>query len=57
MPDETALRVRAETLTSFCVRVFQNLGVPEEDARITADVLVTADLKAIAREVGVEYGL
>ncbi len=47
MPDETGLLVRVDTLTDFCVRVFQNMGVPEEDARITADVLVLADLRGI----------
>jgi len=34
-------------LKDFCVRVFQKMGVPEEDARITAEVLVTADLRGI----------
>lgn len=47
MPDQTELRVESETLTNFCVRVFQKLGVSEVDAHITADVLVTADLRGI----------
>jgi len=47
MPDETTLRVQAEALTKFCIRVFQKLGVPEEDARITSEVLVIADLRGI----------
>lgn len=47
MPEETAVRVRAGTLTNFCVRVFRKLNVPEDDARITADVLVMADLRGI----------
>jgi LDH2 family malate/lactate/ureidoglycolate dehydrogenase len=34
-------------LREFCVQVFQKMGVPEEDARITTDVLVTADLRGI----------
>ncbi|RME39588.1 MAG: malate dehydrogenase, partial [Thermoflexia bacterium] len=41
------VRVWAEPLREFCTRVFQKLGVPEEDARITADVLVAADLRGI----------
>jgi L-2-hydroxycarboxylate dehydrogenase (NAD+) len=45
MADE--VRVRAEPLKEFCVRVFRALDVPEEDARITADVLVQADLRGI----------
>jgi LDH2 family malate/lactate/ureidoglycolate dehydrogenase len=47
MPEETEARVWAEPLKGFCVRVFEKLGVPEEDARITADVLVAADLRGI----------
>jgi len=47
MPGETGLLVQANTLTNFCIRVFQEIGVPEEDARITADVLVSADLQGI----------
>jgi len=47
MPEETGLRVWAEPLKDFCVRVLQELDVPEEDARITADVLVAADLRGV----------
>jgi len=39
--------VRADELSGFCVRVFEKLDVPEEDARITADVLVRANLRGI----------
>lgn len=45
MPDE--IRVHAQPLTDFCVRVFEKLDVPPEDARITAEVLVLADLRGI----------
>ena len=45
MADE--VRVWANPLIDFCVRVFQKMDVPEEDARITADVLVAADLRGI----------
>jgi LDH2 family malate/lactate/ureidoglycolate dehydrogenase len=45
MTDDTGIRVDAEALKSFCVSVLQCLDVPEEDARITADVLVSADLR------------
>ncbi|HEC34329.1 MAG TPA: Ldh family oxidoreductase [Chloroflexi bacterium] len=41
------IRVWAEPLKDFCVRVFRKMDIPEEDARITADVLVTADLRGI----------
>ncbi len=39
--------VRADELSDFCVQVFKKLDVPEEDARITADVLVRANLRGI----------
>jgi L-2-hydroxycarboxylate dehydrogenase (NAD+) len=39
--------VRAEALADFCVRVFEEMGVTAEDARITADVLVQANLRGI----------
>ena len=48
MPDETALLVQAQPLKEFSTRVFQKAGVAEEDARITADILVTADLRGVA---------
>jgi L-2-hydroxycarboxylate dehydrogenase (NAD+) len=44
---EIGSRVRAERLKDFCVRVFQEMGVPEEDARITTGVLVAADLRGV----------
>ncbi|MDY7079174.1 MAG: Ldh family oxidoreductase [Chloroflexota bacterium] len=47
MSEETGSRVWAEPLKDFCVQVFQKLDIPEEDARITADVLVTADLRGV----------
>jgi len=47
MSRETELRVRAEPLKDFCVQVFQKMDIPEEDARITAGVLVTANLRGI----------
>lgn len=40
-------RFEAERLREFTARVFQSCGVPEEDARQAADVLVTADLWGI----------
>ena len=47
MPEETAPMVQAEPLTEFCVQVFQKLEVPEEDARITTDILVEANLRGV----------
>ncbi len=39
--------VDAEKLTNFTIRALQKVGVPEEDARITASILVTTDLRGI----------
>ncbi len=47
MAKENKLRVQAEPLKDFCVQVFQKMGVPEEDACITTDVLVAANLRGI----------
>jgi L-2-hydroxycarboxylate dehydrogenase (NAD+) len=47
VPNETQSRIRPEALKDFCVRLFQKMDVPLEDARITADVLVTADLRGV----------
>ncbi len=46
MTDQTAI-VRADELKEFCVRVFEKMGVSPEGARITADNLVTANLRGI----------
>jgi L-2-hydroxycarboxylate dehydrogenase (NAD+) len=39
--------VRAGSLTGFCVKVFEKMGVTADDARVTADVLVQANLRGI----------
>jgi LDH2 family malate/lactate/ureidoglycolate dehydrogenase len=40
-------RVAVDRLKSFCAEALRRLKVPNEDARITADVLVEADLRGI----------
>ena len=40
-------RVDAEKLTDFSMKALQRLGVPEEDAQITARMLVTSDLRSV----------
>lgn len=47
MSEVAGPRVWAEPLKDFCTRALQRMSVAEEDARITADVLVTADLRGI----------
>ena len=44
---QNKVRVGVDPLKDFCVRVLQKMEVSEEDARLTADVLVTADLRGI----------
>ena len=44
---EAASIIRADALSDFCVQVFLETGVLEEDARVTADVLVQANLRGI----------
>ena len=47
MAEQTGIRVQAEPLKAFCRRVFVKLGVPPEDAEVTADSLVSADMRGI----------
>jgi LDH2 family malate/lactate/ureidoglycolate dehydrogenase len=47
MPEEVAPTVAAGPLKEFCERVFEKLDVPPEDAAMTADSLVAADLRGI----------
>lgn len=44
---EMGTTVRADGLLAFCARVFERMGVSPEDAHVTADVLVHADLRGI----------
>jgi LDH2 family malate/lactate/ureidoglycolate dehydrogenase len=44
---ETGMAVDAQALSDFCVQVFEEMGVSPQDARITADVLVRANLRGI----------
>jgi L-2-hydroxycarboxylate dehydrogenase (NAD+) len=44
---EEAITVQADPLKALCCRVFEGLDVAPEDADVTADVLVQADLRGI----------
>ena len=44
---EVLARVNADLLERFMTDVFRRLGVPDEDAAICADVLITADKRGI----------
>jgi L-2-hydroxycarboxylate dehydrogenase (NAD+) len=39
--------VKAESLKEFCIEALEKLNVPRKEAEITADVLVSADLRGI----------
>ncbi len=48
MTEKTEIRVQAEPLKAFCSRIFEALDVPAQDAEVTADNLVCADLRGIS---------
>jgi LDH2 family malate/lactate/ureidoglycolate dehydrogenase len=41
------IRIKVESLREFTVNVFNKLSVPAEDAKIAADILITADQRGI----------
>jgi L-2-hydroxycarboxylate dehydrogenase (NAD+) len=47
MSEEATVKVRADPLREFCARVFEKMDVPPDDAVVTADVLVAANLRGI----------
>ncbi|MDD2235675.1 MAG: Ldh family oxidoreductase, partial [Kiritimatiellae bacterium] len=47
MKEEQTVWVPFDLLESFMVDVFRSIGVPEGEARICADVLITADRRGI----------
>lgn len=47
MSEEAGVKVWADPLRDFCAQVFEKMNVPADDAAVTADVLVTANLRGI----------
>lgn len=47
VPDEIAVRVAAQDMRSTVASIFERLGMPGGDARLSADVLVWADLRGV----------
>jgi LDH2 family malate/lactate/ureidoglycolate dehydrogenase len=47
MPDDTDVRVDAKTLYDLGVRCLTKVGIPDEHARMTADVLIASDMRGI----------
>ena len=45
--DKDAIRLDFDTLDNFMIDTFIGIGVPENDARICADVLITSDKRGI----------
>ncbi|HBY58136.1 MAG TPA: lactate dehydrogenase, partial [Candidatus Atribacteria bacterium] len=45
--EEKVAWVDFDTLENFMVDTFRGVGVPEEEARVCADVLITADKRGI----------
>jgi LDH2 family malate/lactate/ureidoglycolate dehydrogenase len=48
MSEEAGPKVGADPLRDFCAKVSERMGVPPDDAAVTADVLVAADLRGIS---------
>jgi LDH2 family malate/lactate/ureidoglycolate dehydrogenase len=47
VPEEIAVRVAAEDMRATVAAIFERLGMSAEDARLSADVLVWADLRGV----------
>ncbi len=45
---QDVLRYRKEDLVKYTIRFMDKLGVPEQDARILADVLISADIRGVS---------
>ncbi len=45
--EEKTMYIKAEILENFMTEVFKGLGVPEDDAKICSDVLITSDKRGI----------
>ena len=44
---ENILRFKKEDLIGFAIRYMEKLGIPEKDAKIVVDVLISADLRGV----------
>jgi len=47
VPECLTVRIAADTLRTKAAAIFHGAGVPADDARLAADVLVTADLRGV----------
>src|SRR2546422_11763513 len=46
-PESRQITISEKDLQHFCEQIFIKHGVPDEDARVTTEVLVIADLRGI----------
>jgi len=46
-----------ESLEKFCIQVLEELSVPRDEAEITANTLVTANLRAIGKDLRIPIDL
>ena len=53
--DDHAVRVGVDPLRETVAGVFEKMDVPTEDARLAADVLVTADLRGCGQPWRVQH--
>lgn len=47
LKEEELVRLPEGSLREMVVRIFEKMGVPQDDCRLAADVLVTADLRGV----------
>lgn len=47
VPEESAIRVDHEAVRSMVVSLLKKVGVPQDDALLASDVMVTADLRGV----------
>jgi L-2-hydroxycarboxylate dehydrogenase (NAD+) len=57
MPAEAGIRVQPGALQLFCSEVLQAMDVPSRDAAVTAEILVTADLRGTSSHGVARLGL
>ena len=48
LPEKDTIRVTESTLRDTTVAIFEKMGVPQDDCRLAADALITADLRGVA---------
>ena len=46
--EKDTIRVTESNLRATTVAIFEKMGVPKDDCRLAADVLITADLRGVA---------